>query len=214
MANHITREQGIAKIKSTLTRDELLRFGYVPFVVARLVWDYADTIIDICIQMRLTETRRLSRAVRQLKAEYDRMRLPYIDKQHKDNEADNMFTIEDSLKDNTRLYFTNLKCQVKSEYPELTTDYQSLIFATYQCRVMLKALLVYAERQRVYVAEKMGWVLKSILPNSVKALEPIIIEFAGDKQLSQEWDKTEETFVKTFATQIGLIKLTNNAPEK
>lgn len=213
MTDSEIRKQGIDKIKSTLTREELLRFGYVPFVVARLVWDYADTIIDICTQMRLTETKKLSRTVRHLKAEYDRMRLPYIDKQHEDSEARNMLIIESAIEDNTRLYFVNLRCQVQREYPELRADYRNLIFAVYQCRVMLKSLLAYTEQQRAHVAEKMGWAIKTILPNSVKVLEPLIIEFVGDKQLSLEWDKTEEAFIKTFTTQIGLIQLIDNIPE-
>lgn len=213
MANPNTREQGIAKIKSTLTRDELLRFGYVPFVVARLVWDYADTIIDICIQMRLAETKQLSRTVRKLKTEYDRTRLPYIDKQREDNEECGMLIIEEAVKSNANLYYADLKCQVQHEYPELYTDYRYLIFAVYQCRLLLKALLAYAEKQRAHIAEKMGWNIKSVLPHAIKVLEPIIIEFTGDKRLSQEWDKTEEAFVEAVATQIGLIQLTDKKPE-
>lgn len=213
MANPNTREQGIAKIKSTLTRDELLRFGYVPFVVARLVWDYADTIIDICIQMRLAETKQLSRTVRKLKTEYDRTRLPYIDKQREDNEECGMLIIEEAVKSNANLYYADLKRQVQHEYPELYTDYRYLIFAVYQCRLLLKALLAYAEKQRAHIAEKMGWNIKSVLPRAIKVLEPIIIEFTGDKRLSQEWDKTEEAFVEAVATQIGLIQLTDKKPE-
>lgn len=213
MANPNTREQGIAKIKSTLTRDELLRFGYVPFVVARLVWDYADTIIDICIQMRLAETKQLSRTVRKLKTEYDRTRLPYIDKQREDNEECGMLIIEEAVKSNANLYYADLKRQVQHEYPELYTDYRYLIFAVYQCRLLLKALLAYAEKQRAHIAEKMGWNIKSVLPHAIKVLEPIIIEFTGDKRLSQEWDKTEEAFVEAVATQIGLIQLTDKKPE-
>lgn len=206
----LTREQGIAQIKSTLTQDELLRFGYVPFVIARLVWDYTDTIKDICIQMRLTETKRLTRAVRQLKADYDRRRLPYIDRQHEDSESRNMLVFEEAIDEHTRLFFVNLRCAVEREYPELTPEYRHLIYAVYQCRAMLRACLLYAERQRARIGEKMGWELNSMLPPQVKALEPIVIAFAGDKALSQEWDKTESQFVNTFATQIGLIQLTDS----
>lgn len=204
---NMNREQGIAQIKATLTQDEILRFGYVPFVIARLVWDYADTILDICIQMRLQETKRLSRAVRQLKDDYDRNRIPYIDKTHEDNESRNMLIIEEAIEEHTDLFFLNLRCAVEREYPELTPEYRQLIYAVYQCRAMLSVCLRYAEVQRAHVAKRMGWVLNSMLPPQVKALEPLIIAFAGDKTLGADWDKTETTFVNTFVTQIGLLRL-------
>lgn len=209
-ATTMTRSTAINKIKATLTQDELLRFGYVPFVIARLVWDYADTIIDICIQMRLTETKRLSRAIRQLKAEYDRMRLPYIDKEHEDNEELNMLVFEDAIDEYTRLFFLNLRGQVEREYPELAPEYRQLIYAVYQCKAMHRACMAYAEYQRKRVGAKLNWELTSMLPPQVRALEPLIIAFAGDKTLSAEWDKTETTFVNTFVAQIRLIQLTDN----
>lgn len=208
-----TREQGIAQIKSTLTQDELLRFGYVPFVIARLVWDYTDTIKDICIQMRLTETKRLSRAIRQLKLDYDRRRMPYIDREHEDSEERNMIVFEDAIAEHTRLFFINLRARVEMEYPDLKEDYRQLIYAVYQCRAMHRACMTYAERQRKRIGEKLGWELGSMLPPQLKALEPLIIAFAGDKRLSAEWDKIETQFVNTFATQIGLIELTDSKAE-
>ena len=213
MTDTLTREQGIAKIKSTLTQDELLRFGYVPFVIARLVWDYTDTIKDICIQMRLTETKRLSRAVRQLKQEYDRRRMPYIDKEREDNETRNMLVFEDAIEEHSRLFFVNLRCAVEREYPELNPDHRQLIYAVYQCRAMLRACLAYAERQRKRIATKLNWELNSMLPPQVKALEPLILAFAGDKVLNEDWDKTESAFVNTFVTQIGLIQIVDGKAE-
>lgn len=33
------------RIETMFNREELFRFAYVPFVIAELVWDYADTVI-------------------------------------------------------------------------------------------------------------------------------------------------------------------------
>lgn len=52
------------KLSEILDSETLMRFAYVPFVVAQLAWDYADTIINVSSILKLDSTKKLCRAVR------------------------------------------------------------------------------------------------------------------------------------------------------
>lgn len=41
------------KLSKILDQDTLFRFAYIPFVIANLAWDYADTIILMASQLGL-----------------------------------------------------------------------------------------------------------------------------------------------------------------
>lgn len=62
------------KLSQILDAETSMRFAYVPFVVAQLAWDYADTIVDVASMLKLHPTKKLCRAVRELKRQYDRVR--------------------------------------------------------------------------------------------------------------------------------------------
>lgn len=57
------------RLKTMFSREELFRFAYVPFVIAELVWDYADTVIIMAHQLNDPACRRLTRAIRNARAE-------------------------------------------------------------------------------------------------------------------------------------------------
>ncbi len=84
-------------LSELLDQDTFLRFGYVPFVIAEVAWDYADTAIDIAILMRLSPTKKLCRCIRELRREYLGFKRKYFDSSHLDSEEDNMELFIDEL---------------------------------------------------------------------------------------------------------------------
>lgn len=87
--------QNEQKLSEILDSETLMRFAYVPFVVAQLAWDYADTIVDVASMLKLHPTKKLCRAVRELKRQYDRVRDEFTNHAHRDSEIDNMYVFED-----------------------------------------------------------------------------------------------------------------------
>lgn len=202
-----TQEDEELRLSRILERDELFRFAYVPFVIAQLVWDYADTILDISIRLRIHETKRLCRAVRELRREYDQIRAPYIDKKHQKSEEDNMLMFEDGVRGIMSQMVLNLSFDLKSEYPDIDSEYLMLLIAVYECDITLRALLLYTERQRQMVAKKIDRTVGRILPRPIYNLKDIVIEFVGDKPVSQKFSELKQKYIETFANQMGLIEL-------
>lgn len=195
------KERARRYVDETLSRDELFRFGYVPVVVCRLVWDYVDTILDLCQLMRLSDTRKLCRAVKDLRSEYERHHSRYIDASHDKHEGYNMDVFEEGISDNMRLLTINIKAQIGSQYPDLQEDYRHLLVAVYQCHILLQSLTQYDKKQSAKISKRLGYKVSTILPSAVVALQPLVIEFAGDKQLAGTWQE----YINTISNQIGLI---------
>lgn len=207
VAKQQREERETLKLSKMLDKDTLFRFAYVPFVIAELVWDYADTIIDIAIIMRLGETKKLCRAIRELRRDYDRVRAPFIDDAHRDSETENMYMFEDGVNDIFKTLLVNIRCDLNGEYPELAQDYLDLLTAVYQCDILLHSLFRYVRMQTEKIEKIVGHRIGRILPDEMYQLDALVIAFVGDKPVSERFISVKETYIKTLATQMALIEL-------
>ncbi len=201
------KEDEIQQLSKLLDNESLFRFAYVPFVIAKLVWDYADTILDIVSRLRIRETKALSRTIKTLRREYEQFRAPYIDEFHEQSENENMIVFEDGVSDIMAQMILNVRCDLKMEYPDIDNDYMLLLIAVYQCDITLRALLLYAERQAESVAKKLDKYVGPILPRQMYALKALVIEFVGDMPPSERFSTLKKQYIETFANQMALIEL-------
>ena len=200
------------RLSRILDKETLFRFAYVPFVIAQLVWDYADTILIMAAWLKISETKPLCRAVKELRRDYDRIRAPHIDKAHADSEIENGYVFEECVKDITRQLLVNLRIDLRSEYPEIEPAYLDFLIAVYQCDITLKSLLLYIRKQTDRISKKIDRHVGRILPDAVYKLDKLVLEFVGDKPVSEKFAKLKKQYIETFATQIALVGL-NELPD-
>jgi len=204
------REQYKIDLAKTIGRENIFRFAYVPFVVAELAWDYAESVVSLAAMCRRPETRSLSRKIRELYRQYRSDHDRFIDSAHHENEINNMYIYEDAVLRIFKLYLINLKCDLRSEYPDLDGDAIEFLVGVYQCYVTLQALVRYTHDQERKIAEIVGHPVGHILPKSVTQLSELILKYVGDKPASDRFNKLQETFILTFANQIALVELNDN----
>ena len=113
--------QNELKLSQILDSETLMRFAYVPFVVAQLAWDYVDTVVCVSGMLNIKATKKLCRAVRELKREYDLVRSPYVNDAHRHSEEDNMYVFEEGAKDLFDLYLKNIELTSKKSIPNWRT---------------------------------------------------------------------------------------------
>lgn len=195
------------KLFDILDSETLMRFAYVPFVVAELAWDYAESILDLVSYMKIDAVKGVGRAIRQLRREYEQLRAPYIDAKHRNSELDNMLVFEDGVKDLTSLFLVNLKADLKSEYPDLEDDCHYLLLAVYECLIVLRALFYYASKQRELMAGKVGHPIGDILPPQLRKLETLVQCYIGDKPISEKFQKQQDTYIVALSNRMMLIGL-------
>lgn len=190
-----------------LSREELFRFSYVPFVIAKLVWDYADSILNLAAYMKIQKAKPLGRAIRELKRDYDGLRAPYIDMMSNDREEENMYIFEENVNDLFKLYFVNLRCDLQSEYPALEDEWITFLIAVYQCHIVLQALYRFVDKQSAFVAKKVNHRIGDILPEPLRKLNTIVLAYVGDKPMSKQFQKQQNTYISALANRMALIGL-------
>lgn len=127
--DELLERQNRDALDEIFTREELFRFAYVPFVIAELVWDYADTVILLARRLNDASARRLSRAIRQARTDYDRLRRRHIDADHRANEVENGYVFEEATSRITAQMALNLRLDIDREYPDLGEDSRNLLQA-------------------------------------------------------------------------------------
>lgn len=198
------------KLSKILDSDTLMRFAYVPFVIANLAWDYADTVVSFSSLLKLHPTKKLCRTVRELKREYDVVRAPYINDAHRHSEENNMYVFEEGVNDLFSLYLKNIEFDLRKEYSELVSDHMMFLKAIYQCHIVLRALYKYVEMQTAKVQKIVGHKIGDILPSSIRRLDNLILAFAGDKPVSESFEKQQATYTQCIANRVALVELTEN----
>lgn len=195
------------RLSQVLDRETLFRVAYVPFVIAELAWDYADTVILLAADLRLYKARPLARKIRALRLEYDRWRAPLIDGAHHRSELDNMTVYEDGVADTAALFVTALRADLRAQYPDLDPEHINLLVAVYQCTTLLRGLFTYAERLRDKLTRILRRRIADILPSHIRALETLVAAYVGDKPVSPAFRPALDRFADTFAAKMGSVDL-------
>lgn len=203
-SNNNSSKQDLSEL---LDQDTFLRFGYIPFVIAEVAWDYADTAIDIAILMRLSQTKKLCRCIRELRREYLGFKRKYFDSSHLDSEEENMELFIDELSKFFNDRFHSYVDGLVASYPDLDYDSKMLISEAYLCKLVLKALFKYMDYMTAKVENIVQHPIGRLLPTSVNRLSDIILEFTGNSPLSFEFIKKQDEFVDELVNQIKSINL-------
>jgi hypothetical protein len=202
--------QAEIKLSKVLSREELFRFAYVPFVIASLVWDYVDTIFTFVTWHKIEETKKLTRYIRGLKEDYDRLRQPYIDMEHANSEQENMLIYEDAVMGITKQMLTNIRIDLTQEYPQLEKEWIDYLLSIQQAHVLLSALILYVKRQTAKIAKKINAKVGNILPPQMYRLNEVLPQYMGNRPMSPRFATLKRQYINTFATQIALIGLNDD----
>lgn len=155
------------------------------FAMQNLTLQYVDTVLDFCIEKRIDGTKRLVRAVRELRKGIDRLYAGSFKgeagRAAKESEASNAARFEDNVdKLLTRLFY-GLDTEVGRL--GLTGDHKALVIAVHQALTVADVTRMHAHegdkmlrRYHVPVA-RTGC---SMLPNEFLTIAALLPQFAGD----------------------------------
>ena len=174
------REDVLRRRIDKVPEDMLYVMACKTYAMCNLAWQYVDTIIDFCVEQRIDGTKRLVRAVRELKDRYNRFRdsnvANIIIKRDEDRNAE---TLEDfAAKDFSRLFYS-LDAEVGKL--GLNANHKMLVVAVHQALTVIDAVKLYAsqcdERLKPYgiTIHKYALLQKDFL-----LMSRLIPEFAGD----------------------------------
>lgn len=170
-------------IAMVMSRDELYRVAYVPFVIAEVVWDYADSLCNLAAIARIQQTKKLCRAIRELRRDYDRARAPFIDDHHRAIETNQMISFQEALDDFFGRLLQSVKLKLHLKYGQLAPDSEILVSTCYMAVICFKALDKYVQWADTLIETRCGRTNHSIMPDHIRRLGILLPEFAGDCQI-------------------------------
>lgn len=167
------------KMLDAVPDSKLVEWSLKLFGLMNLAWDYIDTICDLCIQMRLADTKPLVRTVRHLKREYDIFRQKTYDRRMEDFETDHGLRIEEYLADDLRKLANGLDMEARRI--GLKESHRDLLVAVYQALTLMDAVKGYARLCDRRIAGYGVWTCDCCMVFSeFLRLYPLIPQFGGD----------------------------------
>lgn len=178
------------------------------FAMQNLTLQYVDTVTDYCVEKRISGTKPLVRAVRELRRGIDRLYASSFKGEAgrlaKESEASNAAEFEDNAAELLTRLFYGLDAEVGRL--GLTDDHKALVIAVHQALTTADVTRMYARegdemlrRYHVPVA-RTGC---SMLPNEFLAIADLLPQFAGDcYRLSRSREITAKAMLNVLRKHI------------
>lgn len=165
------------KTTKDIPQRPLARMAAKLYLLGALAWDYADTVCNIAASLRIDATKPVSRAVRELKREYDRFRSRSLCDADIKKESELALLFEELCES----HFAKLNYGVSSD--KLTTgldkDYELLIKSVQMAMTVIDTMKLYAADCDKWIREQ-GVNAHSILADHYLRLATLLPQFAGD----------------------------------
>lgn len=155
------------------------------FAMQNLTLQYVDTVLDFCIEKRIDGTKRLVRAVRELRGGIDRLYAGSFKGEAgrlaKESETSNAAEFEDNAEGLLTRLFYGLDTEVGRL--GLKGDDKALVIAVHQALTIADVTRMYARQGDVMLRRYNVPVAPtgcSMLPNEFLAIADLLPQFAGD----------------------------------
>lgn len=149
------------------------------YLVGALVWDHTETVLDIAAQMRISSCRKLSRTIRELRKNYDRIRSKDLDNAHIRREQELAEMFEEINKEVFTRLCNGLIMEIRHD-TNLNNEYEILVESVQMAMTVLDALMLYAAQCDKFIRKYYPSAPHSILPDHFRRLAILLPEYAGD----------------------------------
>lgn len=161
----------------TFTWEENMMIAFVPLVISHIAWLYAEKVMKYCADHRISETVKLSRAVKHVRQEY-------VDSLKKDLDAKHIGRIEEQTEQFCKLYandFTIMWYVVNSEFCKCYPNDELLPMRTdaYVSILLCRFLVAHNKRMDKIIEAKIGFA-QSIKNPYMDKLETCMDAYCGE----------------------------------
>lgn len=191
----------VRNMLETFTWKENMMIAFVPLVIAHLAFIYSDKVLEYCKEHRISETLKLSRAVKHIRQEY-------LSEMKKDLNAAHIRRIEEQTEQFMQLYahdFTILWWCVNGQYKRQFPDapLKDMKTDAFVSVLMCRFLDEHNKRMDKIIAAKMGQA-NSIKNPYIDKLETCMDAYCGNQVI--ECDANIKACMKILEKNINEIE--------
>lgn len=162
-----------------LPQREFLKRGFKVFMLGSLAWDYTDTVLDMMKHLRLPdETKKVTRRIRNLKEDYDRVHSKSLSKSDIAEEKN----VAEQFEDLCREHLNKLVFSLNNEkiVADVIRDHKILVNSVQQALTVIDAMKIYAAKCDRWIWDNGVHDANSILPVHFIHLSKLLPLLAGD----------------------------------
>lgn len=204
----LVADTATAALFQCLTKREVFQIHYVPFVIAEVIWDSIDSLIEL--SKGLTELKAMARSVRRLREIYVKTFPARVRPSLDDGELRaNGEIFEQEISRPWGIMTIALRAEIKTQFPELD-DYQGvdILQVAWQIRILMKALnrFIHKTLGKIKKLTAIDLEVTDILPDPYWRLHEIICGYTSPMKPESSRFKVDQ-WADVLATQMGLIEL-------
>ena len=122
----------------TFTWDENMMIAFVPLVISKIAWWYAEKVMKYCADHRISEVKKLGRTIKEVRTKYiDDLRKD-LDFAHINNVERQAMQFVEEYKRDFQIFQLQVNAAIKREYPDM--EYQDMRTDAW-CGVMMVEFL-------------------------------------------------------------------------
>ena len=190
------------KMLDTFTWEENMNIAFVPLIISYIAWAYADKVIAYCADHKISDTKKLSRVIKEVKQKYKYDLEKDLDHRHMkalDNETERFMG---ELSSEFAILWFSVNNEIKRVYPSLL--YDEMRTDAMISMMMIKFLRQHNAKMDELVKRKMHVGSCSIENPYMDALFSAMDAYFGECTLS--YNKHMDTWVKIFQNHIKSIR--------
>ena len=187
---------------NTFTWDENMMIAFVPLIISKVAWVYAEKAVKYCTDNRISEFKKLGRSVKELRQKYiDVLRLD-LDYSHINRiETQTLQFMKECNYDLAILWY-QVNQYIKTNAPDMPYDTMRTDAAV--AVMMVRYLKAHNRRMDAIIASKMGQ-SQSIDNPQMRSLEKLMMQyFPNDFKL--ETNTNLDLCAKIFANNLSKIE--------
>lgn len=170
----------VKKTIKDVPQEDLFKMSALLFVIGRLVWDYADTVLDLASQMKLGgETKKISRTIREIRRRWEIFRQKDFDSAHDRKEFDLAMIFEDLTREHLNKLCNAIRVEVSKKY-DLNDEQIMLIQAVMETLTVFDAMKMYAGQCDRFIKAYYPTAPHSIIPDEFPQMIRLVPRFIDE----------------------------------
>lgn len=161
--------------------ETFFRYVYLPYLLVQVIWDYADSVLNLAAQMRIQEVKRLGYVIRELSSEYEYRRRQHMSRGQLANQERNMIFFQEESSKEIEQILSQIGGLLRERLPEINSEWRIFYSTVYLTEVLISTFKAYARFSAIKLKEKYGNVPGSLIPPQVAKLGSLIPQYLGEK---------------------------------
>ena len=187
---------------NTFTWDENMMIAFVPLIISKVAWVYAEKAVKYCTDNRISEFKKLGRSVKELRQKYiDVLRLD-LDYSHINRIETQTLQFMDECNYDLAILWYQVNQYIKTNAPDMPYDTMRTDAAV--AVMMVRYLKAHNRRMDAIIASKMGQ-SQSIDNPQMRSLEKLMMQYFP-KDFKLETNTNLDLCGKIFAKNLSKIE--------